>query len=278
VFYRWRRIAPAERVLALWLLLGTTELVLHDVGNERRLVFLVPALVALAALVLARDRQVLDERAAGSPLRRAVAAAPILVGVLYLVIGSAVRLPFLEEIHAGVFRSAVRWSAALAVAAASMTYLTWPRAPRLLSRLRWSPAVAVAVACVLVGADLWQFSQWAAIRTFKNYEAMVAIGRWLPPGTLVQGKLANGLALESRITPIFVGRGFGNYEDRTARPDVRYLLTYVQPKLGYESQPGLIAEILASCPGWKIVHEFDVAETPSGRDRAALIDKYPDRK
>ncbi len=46
---------------------------------------------------------------------------------------------------------------------------------------------------------------------------MVAIGRWLPPGTLVHGKLANGLALESRITPVFVGRGFGNYEDRARR-------------------------------------------------------------
>ena len=49
----------------------------------------------------------------------------------------------------------------------------------------------------------------------------------LPPGTLVHGKLANGLALESRIRPVFVGRDFGNYEDRFRRDDVRYLLTYV---------------------------------------------------
>jgi 4-amino-4-deoxy-L-arabinose transferase-like glycosyltransferase len=280
VFYRWRRVAPAERVLVLWLVLGMTELVLHDVGNERRLVFLVPGFVAAASLALARDRRLLDERAAASRLQRAVAVAPVVLGGLYLVIGSAVRLLFLDEVHAGVLRSAVRWSAGLATAAGLTAYLTWPRVPRLLSRVRWSPAVGVAVACVLVGADLWQFSQWAAVRTSKNYEAMVAIGRWLPPGTLVHGKLANGLSLESRITPVFVGRGFGNYEDRTRRPDIRYLLTYVKPKMGYESQARnpVTMEILAACPGWKVVHEFDVAETPSGRDRAALIDKYPDRQ
>ena len=61
----------------------------------------------------------------------------------------------------------------------------------------------------------------------------------LPPGTLVHGKLANGLALENRIRPIFVGRGFGNYDDRKTRDDVRYILTYVAPSLGYESQAGI---------------------------------------
>jgi 4-amino-4-deoxy-L-arabinose transferase-like glycosyltransferase len=277
---RWRKAAPAERVLLLWLVFGLAELVLHDVGNERRLVFLIPSLVALAALALARDHRLLDQGAAGTRLGRALLAAPAVFGGLYIVIGAAVRLPFADQIHAGVFRSPVRLSAALALAAGLVTYLSWPRVPRLLAQVRWSPTVGVAIACALVGADLWQYSQWAAIRTFKNYEAMVAVGRWLPPGTLVHGKLANGLALESRITPVFVGRGFGNYEDRARRTDIRYLLTYVQPSLGFESQRRnpVINEILEACPGWKIVREFDVAETPSGRDRAALIDKYPERK
>ena len=130
--------------------------------------------------------------------------------------------------------------------------------------------------------DVRQYVQWAAIRTSKNYEAMVAVGRWLPPGTVVHGKLANGLDLESRITPVFVGRGFGNYEDRTTRTDARYLLTYSWPRrsgepFGYESQRGLIPEILAASPGWRILYEFDVAETAGGRDRAVLIDRYPER-
>jgi 4-amino-4-deoxy-L-arabinose transferase-like glycosyltransferase len=280
LIYRWTRAAPAERLLVLWLVIGSLELVLHDVGNERRLVFLIPALVALAALALARDRRLADERAAGTSLPRALLAAPAIAWGLYLVYGSAIRLPFLDEIHANVFRSAVRSSAAAAVATAVLVYASWPRVPRLLSRVRWTVAVGIAAAIALAAADLWQYSEWATIRTFKNHDAMVAIGEWLPPGTLVHGKLANGLALENRITPVFVGRGFGNYEDRARRPDIRYLLTYVQPSLGFESQARnpVIMDILAACPGWKIVREFDVAETPSGRDRAALIDKYPERK
>ena len=47
------------------------------------------------------------------------------------------------------------------------------------------------------------------------------------PGTLVQGKLANGMALENQIRPIFVGRGFGNYDDRF-EPRRRALYTDVQ--------------------------------------------------
>ena len=62
--------------------------------------------------------------------------------------------------------------------------------------------------------QLVQFAQWAAGRTYKNYEASRRARPALPPGTLVHGKLANGLSLENRIRPIFVGRGFGNYEDR----------------------------------------------------------------
>ncbi len=280
LFYRWRNAAPAERLLVLWVVIGALELVLHDVGNERRLVFLIPALVALAALALARDRGLVDDRAEGTTRARALLAAPAALAGLYLLSGAALRLLFLDEIHAGVFRSAVRWSAGAAAAAGVLVYASWPRMPRVLSRVRWSMAVGVAAALVLAGADVWQFSEWAAIRTFKNYEAMVAIGRLLPPGTLVHGKLANGLALESGITPVFVGRGFGNYEDRARRPDIRYLLTYVRPSLGFESQARnpVIADILEACPGWKVVREFDVAENPWGRDRAALIDKYPDRK
>jgi 4-amino-4-deoxy-L-arabinose transferase-like glycosyltransferase len=275
---RWRKVAPAERLLVLWVGLGTLELLLHDVGNERRFVFLVPGVVALAALAIARDRCVLDERTAESTLPPALLAAPLVFGGLYLVSGSAIRLTFLADIHAGLFRSAVRWSAGVAAVLGLALYSSWPFVPRLLARLRWSTVTAVTIAAALLGADLWQFSQWAALRTYKNHEAMLAIAQWLPPGTLVHGKLANGLDLENRIVPVFVGLGFGNYEDRLNRRDVRYVLTYIRPTIGYESQPGLIGEILASCPGWQVVREFDVAETPSGHDRAALIDKYPDMR
>ncbi len=276
---RWRRAAAAERVLVLWGLLGISELILHDVGNERRLVFLVPAAAGLAALALARDRCLVREDAADTSRVRAMLAAPLLLGCLYLVVGAVVRLPFLETIHAGSFHAAVRWSGALALLLTMALCATWPSAPRLLARVRWTPAWALALGLALMGADLWQFAEWARIRTYENYTAMVEVGRWLPPGTLVQGKLANGLALESTIRPVFVGRGFGNYEDRAHRPDIRYLLTYEKPSLGYESQAQnpVVLDILAACPGWVVLREFAVAESPSGDDRAVLIDKYPRR-
>jgi len=52
---------------------------------------------------------------------------------------------------------------------------------------------------------------------------------------------------------------------------VRYILTYTSPRLGYEGSA--ILGVLDAHPGWKVIHEFDVAETPGGHDRAALIEK-----
>jgi hypothetical protein len=84
-------------------------------------------------------------------------------------------------------------------------------------------------------------------------------------------KLANGLALENRIRPIFIGHEFGNYADRKQRWDVRYILTYTDPEIGHEGDQ--IKDVLAAYPGWRIIMKFDVAETPSGHDSAALIEK-----
>ena len=118
--------------------------------------------------------------------------------------------------------------------------------------------------------------QWAAARSYKNYAASLELGRVLPAGTLVHGKLANGLSLENGIKPVFVGRGFGNYEDRKSRDDVRYILTYIAPSLGYESQAHnpIIQDVIDAYPNHRIIATFDVAETATGHDRAALIDKF----
>ena len=88
---------------------------------------------------------------------------------------------------------------------------------------------------------------------------------------MVQGKLANGLALENRIRPVFIGHGFGNYADRQAREDVRYILTYTAPEIGYEGSQ--ILDVLAAYPDSRVIMTFDVAETPGGHDTAALIEK-----
>ena len=131
--------------------------------------------------------------------------------------------------------------------------------------------MASALVFAFAGWNLAQFGEWAVNRTYENYQASLAIGRALPPETLIQGKLANGLALENRIRPIFIGHEFGNYADRKERDDVRYILTYTTPRLGYEGSQ--IIDVLDASPGWRIIMNFDVAETPSGHDSAALIEK-----
>lgn len=264
---RWRRIDPGERLLLLWIGLGALELLLHDVGNERRFILFIPALVALAAIVLGKHRTLVPAEAGAVPLKQALLVAPLVAYAAYVVAGALVRVAFIYDV-----RPNVRLAAAIAVLTTVAIYATWPRVPRLLSRGTWTPAAALLLTAVICAGDLVQYVQWAAGRTYKNVEASRALGRLLAPGTPVHGKLANGLALENGIKPIFVGRGFGNYEDRKHRDDVRYILTYVAPRVGYEGP--VIADVLEAYPNRSIIMTFDVAETPTGHDRAALIDKF----
>jgi 4-amino-4-deoxy-L-arabinose transferase-like glycosyltransferase len=264
---RWRAVSPGERLLALWIGLGTLELLLHDVGNERRFIIFIPALVAVAAIVLGRDRRLLPPEAAALPTWQLAAAAPVVLYGLYVIVGSIVRLAYLYVPGPGV-----RLGAAVAVALCIVLAATWPKPARLLAGPPWSPRAGLLVAVLAAGGQLAQFGQWAIGRTYKNYEASVELGRILPPGTLVHGKLANGLSLENRIRPIFVGREFGNYADRRQRDDVRYILTYVAPRTGHEGP--VILDVLEAYPDRKIIKTFDVAETAAGHDQAALIAKF----
>jgi 4-amino-4-deoxy-L-arabinose transferase-like glycosyltransferase len=271
---RWRTLARGERLLLFWLGLGALELIVHDAGNERRFVLFIPPLIALAAIALGR-REILDPGVARLPLRRALFAAPVIAYAAYFVAASAVRVAFLREISPNV-----RTGAALAILFTVLMYATWPRIPRALAGGGWRASASLGLAALLAAGNVIQYVQWAAGRSYKNYTASVELGRRLPPGTLVQGKLANGLALENRIRPVFVGRGFGNYEDRKTRDDVRYILTYVAPWLGYESQAHdpVILDVINAYPDHRIIMTFDVAETATGHDRAALIDKYGGRE
>jgi hypothetical protein len=263
----FRRLAPAERLLSLWIALGLAELLLHDVGNERRFVFLIPALIASAALTLARDRVLAPAGAAGTPRWRLLLAAPLIGYVLYIVAGSIVRLGWIYEV-----RPSVRASAAVAMAALAALTLTWPRGVRWLTR-PWPPLAATVVAAIVTLGGLAQYVQWASGRTYLHIEASRALGRMLPPGTLVHGKLANGLMLDNRIRPIFIGREFGNYADRLERNDVPFILTYAAPRTGYEGP--VILDVLAAYPERRVLWSFPVAETTSGRDVAVLIEKGP---
>ncbi len=77
---------------------------LHDVGNERRFLIFIPALVALTALVLGRDRTLLPEEAPAAPIRKALLALPVVLFALYVIGGTLVRLAHLYEIGPNVRR------------------------------------------------------------------------------------------------------------------------------------------------------------------------------
>ena len=264
---RWQRATAVERLSVAWVLFGGAELIGHDVGNERRFVFLVPPLITLAAVVLGRDRRLLAPETASLRLRNLLAASPLIVFALYVLAGAIARVGFEPRISPGV-----RLGALAAVLMAVALAATWPRPARWMSGARWSLRASVLLLLVILVGDIAGFVQWAAGRTSYNYQAMRSVAEWLPPGTLVHGKLANGLALESRIKPVFIGRGFGNYDDRLQRDDVRYVLTYTRPYVGYE---GRVIQDVLRATRWRVVRTFRVAETTTGDDEAVLIEKLP---
>lgn len=279
---RWRSASDAERLLLLWVVVGSLELLVHDVGNERRFVFLLPAMAAFTALALSTPQPAGTVRPVAGEIRPAArswarwVAAPLIFYSWYVVSAPLVRLFFLGDVRAHKLHSTVRLSAAVAVLGAALTLIALKRkggTVPLLARWRGAAAVAVVAVVLLLGWDGVQFATWAHGRTYKNYQSMLALGRAVPPETLIQGKLANGLDLENRIRPIFIGHAFGNYADRLSRADVRYILTYTVPYIGYDGSQ--IQDVLAASPGWRTIMTFDVAESPGGHDQAALIDKRP---
>ncbi|MEO7192892.1 MAG: glycosyltransferase family 39 protein [Vicinamibacterales bacterium] len=281
VLHRWRHRAAGERLLVLWIALGLLELVVHDSGNERRYVMLIPALVALASMFLTRASTGASVghpvASSGGAAARGLAVFVPVLAVGYLVAGTLMRPLFLADIESGMMRTVVRLSAAAAVVVA-LAAVRWRRTlAHALETWQAPPALLAAVVVITVGWNGAEYITWVRHRAQTNFEASVALGRVLPAETLVQGKLANGLSLENRIRPLFVGNGFGNYADRLRRDDARYILTYDLPRIGYESSDGsgLIQGILDRYPRHRSVAAFVVDETPEP-DRAVLIDKSPD--
>lgn len=267
---RWRVAPDPERMLLLWVAVGSAELLVHDVGNERRFVILIPPLIALTALLLARG-SLLPAGLRSIPRRAVLWWAPVVLYSAYVVAAPLARLLFLDQVQHNVLHGAVRLAAGTGLFGGLCLVIWWRPLAAGLSGIGIRPRAAAGLVGLLVAWNIAQFGDYAMHRTYKNYDASIALGRVLPPGTLVQGKLANGLDLENRIRPIFIGHQFGNYADRKQREDVRYILTYIDPYIGYEGSQ--IEDVLAAYPRWRIVMTFDVAETPSGHDRAALIDK-----
>jgi hypothetical protein len=275
VLARLRQARPAERLLVWWMLLGLLELTVHDSGNERRYVMFIPAIVALASMALASGTAwIPSPGAALASWRSRLLFAPIALALGYVVLGTGLQpLLVVDRTALQPYHVAVTAAAALAAFGTLALLVWWRPVVTWLSTHAMRPDAAAVLIAAVVLWNLGQFAGWASTRTDLNYRASVALGQLLPPGTLVQGTLANGLDLENQIRPIFIGRGFGNYADRFDRDDVRYILTIDLPYVGYESQKGLIGELLDRYPNRQPVRTFEVEET-TGPDRAVLIDKH----
>jgi hypothetical protein len=273
---RWRDARPAERLLVLWMVIGLLELAVHDSGTERRYVMFLPAIIALASGLAATGSPWLPSALAGAGWTTRLAAAPLIALLAYIVVGSALRWVFQDQVAAGQFKIAVRSAATASIVLVGVVLAFWPSVVTWLSVRRIPLRIAGVLTFLVIAWNIGQFGGWAKYHRELNYKASVALGALLPPGTLVHGKLANGMALENFIRPIFIGNQFGNYADRLSRDDARYILTYGLPEIGRESghNSGLIKEILDHYPNWRRIATFDVDETRD-RDQAWLIDKLP---
>ena len=85
---RWRTVSAGERLLrAVDRRSARSSCSLHDVGNERRFVFFIPALVALTAIVLgARSPAAAGGRRCSCRAWRALLAAPVVLYAAYVVL------------------------------------------------------------------------------------------------------------------------------------------------------------------------------------------------
>lgn len=273
---RWRAAAPADRLLVWWLALGFAELIVHGAGQERYYVALIPAVIALGAIALSGETSLLPDALVGARGLVKLLAIPVALAACYFVVGSLARIVFASDIDdRRYFRTVVQLSAAIAFLLTCSVIAGWRTVVGRLSEIWVSPAFATLVVLGVCGYDVMQYALWAGSRTSLNYEASRTLGDALPAETLVQGKMANALDLENRIRPIFVGRGFGNYEDRFDRNDVRYILTYIASRPYVESSPGLIKEIIDRYPRREIDATFQVGLDETGvSDRVALLDKF----
>src|SRR5262249_11850093 len=154
-----------------------------------RFVFLLPAFAAFSGLAFARRS--FEFRRPSTAV--GWLAVPLVFYCCYVVAAPLVRLLFLEDVRNHLLRETVRLSALAALMSGSLTMFALRRAQTvsLFMRRRGTAAAVLVLLCW----DGYQFAAWAQGRTYKNYEAMRALGTAVPPGTLIQGKLANGLAL-----------------------------------------------------------------------------------
>ena len=273
IIRHWRMEAPAKRLLVLWVIVGFAELVVHDSGNERRYVMFIPALLALATIHLFPRLQNV-KLVGGVPAPRSWMSVPFVAALSYLAIGSLLRLFFLDQVRAGHLHTTVVLSASIAVAVTIAWQRDWLLSLAVRTRmLQYRPDFRGVDSC---GRGRVPLRAVGSHRQYTNHSASIELGRILATRHARAGQTRERHVARKQDQADLIGHGFGNYDDRLQRDDVRYILTYTSPSLGFESQAGsdMIQQILNRYPERRVVATFDVNET-GGPDRAALIDKSP---
>ena len=224
---RWRALSIGERLLVLWVGVGALELIVHDVGNERRFVFLIPALVALTAIALGRDRRLLPDESSASPGAGAPGRAAVLCTPPTSSAAPIVRLPFLYEVSPNVRivggagrASAASWSTprGRGFRARSLPADAGARAARALVAARWPPGTSCSSA------------QWAVGRTLQELRGVASSSAaCCRPGRSCRA--SSPTACRSRTASGRSSSAAGSATTRTGRrrDDVRYILTYIAP-------------------------------------------------
>ena len=237
--------AAGERLLVSVGWARRFELLVHDVGNERRFMFFIPALVALTALVLGAIAGSCP-RPSPNIGRQSQIAAPFSSMPLYVVVGALSGSRLCTNSGPGV-----RLGGGPGGRVHALVYGAWPR--RLDDSLAATPVDRRARHCP-GGSRLRRPARAVRAmgvrhRTYVNYEASLELGPRAAarhPGPWQAGQ--RSCRSRTASSPVFVGRGFGNYEDRKRRDDVRYILTYVAPSVGYESQARILSSWTCSTP------------------------------
>jgi hypothetical protein len=182
------------------------------------------------------------------------------VFALYVVAGALTRLTACEP------RRASAWSAAFGTLVINISRV---RLPTMLGRRQWPAAALLITALVSAGQLANLLNGRGAV-----LQELLRVDR--ARHSLRRGRSCTASSPAGWPSRIASGRSSWDADSGTSRPkqrdDVQYVSTCVAPPSVTKDQCTGCARACES----RTIRTFDVAETTSGHDRAALIDKFGD--
>jgi len=127
---------------------------------------------------------------------------------------------------------------------------------------------------------LVQYLSWITQLDYTAYSTSMELGKILPEKIKVQGTMASSVSLENKIfsIPIMDINPDSNI-DVLNRTDIKYIITYIYPKIGYGSPT--TAKLLQSYPNAKLIKQWRTSEKMQNQTTGVyeyayigLFDKY----